>query len=127
MKEFALPAVKKVKKTGRGNLDVTFLVLVLLILTFGLIMLFSASYAYAYYYENDSFYYIKRQMIFATGGVIAMLVASHMDYRHWMTYAEPILGVALGLLVIVLFCPEINGVHRWIPLGFTTFQPSEIA
>ena len=127
MKEFALPAVKKVKKTGRGNLDVTFLVLVLLILTFGLIMLFSASYAYAYYYENDSFYYIKRQMIFATGGVIAMLVASHMDYRHWMTYAEPILGVTLGLLVIVLFCPEINGVHRWIPLGFTTFQPSEIA
>jgi len=56
-----------------------------------------------------------------------MIVASHMDYRNWMNLAEPVLGVTLGLLVIVLFCPEINGVHRWIPLGFTTFQPSEIA
>ncbi|MBQ7082482.1 MAG: putative lipid II flippase FtsW [Oscillospiraceae bacterium] len=127
MKQIEIPLTQKVKKVGRGNLDVTFLVLVLLILTFGLIMLFSASYAYAYYHENDSFYYIKRQLIFAAGGVIAMIVASHMDYRNWMNLAEPVLGVTLGLLVIVLFCPEINGVHRWIPLGFTTFQPSEIA
>ena len=127
MKQIEIPLTQKVKKVGRGNLDVTFLVLVLLILTFGLIMLFSASYAYAYYNENDSFYYIKRQLIFAAGGVIAMIVASHMDYRNWMNLAEPVLGVTLGLLVIVLFCPEINGVHRWIPLGFTTFQPSEIA
>ena len=124
MKQIEIPLTQKVKKVGRGNLDVTFLVLVLLILTFGLIMLFSASYAYAYYHENDSFYYIKRQLIFAAGGVIAMIVASHMDYRNWMNLAEPVLGVTL---VIVLFCPEINGVHRWIPLGFTTFQPSEIA
>lgn len=127
MKQIEIPLTQKVKKVGRGNLDVTFLVLVLLILTFGLIMLFSASYAYAYYHENDSFYYIKRQLIFAAGGVIAMIVASHMDYRNWMNLAEPVLGVTLGLLVIVLFCPEINDVHRWIPLGFTTFQPSEIA
>ena len=127
MKQIEIPLTQKVKKVGRGNLDVTFLVLVLLILTFGLIMLFSASYAYAYYHENDSFYYIKRQLIFAAGGVVAMIVASHMDYRNWMNLAEPVLGVTLGLLVIVLFCPEINGVHRWIPLGFTTFQPSEIA
>jgi len=127
MKQIEIPLTQKVKKVGRGNLDVTFLVLVLLILTFGLIMLFSASYAYAYYHENDSFYYIKRQLIFAAGGVIAMIVASHMDYSNWMNLAEPVLGVTLGLLVIVLFCPEINGVHRWIPLGFTTFQPSEIA
>lgn len=127
MKQIEIPLTQKVKKVGRGNLDVTFLVLVLLILTFGLIMLFSASYAYAYYHENDSFYYIKRQLIFAAGGVIAMIVASHMDYRNWMNLAEPVLGVTLGLLVIVLFCPEINSVHRWIPLGFTTFQPSEIA
>ena len=43
MKQIEIPLTQKVKKVGRGNLDVTFLVLVLLILTFGLIMLFSGS------------------------------------------------------------------------------------
>lgn len=74
---------KKTRPSGRGNVDVTFLVLVLLLLTFGLIMLFSASYAYAYYHDNDSFYYIKKQMIFAVAGIVAMIVASNFDYRYW--------------------------------------------
>lgn len=119
---------KKPHPTGRGNMDVTFLVLVLLLLTFGLIMLFSASYAYAYYHDNDSFYYIKKQMIFAVAGVVAMIVASNFDYRYWQKLATPVMGVAIVLLIVVLFMPKIAGVHRWIPIGkLTTFQPSEIA
>ena len=119
---------KKKRPTGRGNLDVTFLVLVLLLLTFGLIMLFSASYAYAYYNDNDSFYYIKRQLVFAIAGIVAMIVASHFDYRFWQKLALPVMGVAVVLLIIVLFLPKIAGVHRWIAIGnIITFQPSEIA
>lgn len=119
---------KKKRPTGRGNLDVTFLVLVLLLLTFGLIMLFSASYAYAYYNDNDSFYYIKRQLVFAIAGIVAMIVASHFDYRFWQKLAFPVMGVAVVLLIIVLFLPKIAGVHRWIAIGnIITFQPSEIA
>ena len=119
---------RKTRPAGRGNLDVTFLVLVLLLLTFGLIMLFSASYAYAYYHDNDSFFYIKKQMIFAIAGIIAMVVASNFDYRYWKKLALPVMGVAIVLLIVVLFMPKIAGVHRWIPIGnLTTFQPSEIA
>ena len=102
---------KKKRPTGRGNLDVTFLVLVLLLLTFGLIMLFSASYAYAYYNDNDSVYYIKRQLVFAIAGIVAMIVASHFDYRFWQKLALPVMGVAVVLLIIVLFLPKIAGVH----------------
>lgn len=119
---------KKPHLQGKGSMDVTFLVLVLLLLTFGLIMLFSASYAYAYYHDNDSFYYIKKQMIFAVGGVIAMLVAANFDYRFWYKLALPVMGVAIVLLIVVLFLPKIAGVHRWISIGnIITFQPSEIA
>ena len=119
---------RKIRLAGRGNLDVTFLVLVLLLLTFGLIMLFSASYAYAYYHDNDSFFYIKKQMVFAIAGIIAMVVASNFDYRYWKKLALPVMGVAIVLLIVVLFMPKIAGVHRWIPIGnLTTFQPSEIA
>ena len=119
---------KKPHPTGRGNMDVTFLVLVLLLLTFGLIMLFSATYAHAYYHKNDSFYYIKKQMIFAVAGIVAMIVAANFDYRYWQKLAVPVMGVAILLLIVVLFLPKIAGVHRWIPIGnLTTFQPSEIA
>mgnify|MGYP005765584461 CR=1 FL=1 len=119
---------KKPHPTGRGNMDVTFLVLVLLLLTFGLIMLFSATYAHAYYHKNDSFYYIKKQMIFAVAGIVAMIVAANFDYRYWQKLAVPVMGVAILLLIVVLFMPKIAGVHRWIPIGnLTTFQPSEIA
>jgi cell division protein FtsW len=35
--------------------------------------------------------------------------------------------VTAGLLVVVLFTPEVNGSQRWIPLGLFSLQPSEIA
>ena len=57
-----------------------------------------------------------------------MIVASNFDYRYWQKLATPVMGVAIVLLIVVLFMPKIAGVHRWIPIGnLTTFQPSEIA
>ena len=40
------------------------------ILTFGLIMVYDASNIWANYKFNDSFYYLKRQLIFATVGAL---------------------------------------------------------
>ncbi len=111
-----------------GGMDLTFLVLVLLILTIGLVMMFSASYADAYYREGNSFFYISRQFIFACIGVVAMLFVSKVDYRVYMKFAVPIMGVTILLLLIVFTQPEINDARRWIFLpGGLTFQPSEIA
>ncbi|HAN44555.1 MAG TPA: putative lipid II flippase FtsW [Ruminococcaceae bacterium] len=102
--------------------------LVLLLLTMGLVMLFSASYAIAYYEENNSFYYITRQGIFAIAGIVAMFVISTIDYRIFQKFANLILLITIFLLIVVLFMPKINGVRRWIIIaGFFNFQPSEIA
>ncbi|MBQ1553825.1 MAG: FtsW/RodA/SpoVE family cell cycle protein, partial [Clostridia bacterium] len=38
-----------------------------------------------------------------------------------------LMGICYFLLALVLALPRIEHVHRWINLGFTTFQPSEIA
>ena len=122
---------KKMKKLKmpKGKIDMPFLILVLVILTIGLIMLFSASYVDAYYNEGDSFHYIKRQLVFAVVGIIAMLfIAYVVDYHILHKFALPILIVTEILLVAVYFCPEVNGVHRWIPVPIIgSFQPSEIA
>ena len=114
-------------RAEKGTVDSSFLVLVLIILTIGLVMMFSASYAYAYYYFDDSFHFIVRQLAFAVAGVVLMIAISFFDYHILHHFVVPIYLGTLVLLVIVLFMPEINYVHRWIDLGFVTFQPSEIA
>lgn len=112
----------------RSGMDLPFFFLVLVLLVIGLVMMFSASYAYAYYHFGNSYYFITRQAIFAVLGVFVMIAASYFDYHHFHKLAFPILAFSFVLLVLVLFMPTINGVHRWIVLGpLGQFQPSEVA
>lgn len=110
-----------------GSMDYPFLVLLLLLLAIGLIMLFSASYPRAYYETKNSFYYINRQMVFAAMGVTAMLVISRIPFQILHRFALLLYGGSVFLLILVLIIPSRDDFHRWINLGFITFQPSEIA
>lgn len=62
------------------------------------------------------------------GGGIAMLVTSHIYYRHWRKYAFYIF-LAGALLTLAVFIPGLGmshgGATRWLDIGFTTLQPSE--
>lgn len=111
-----------------GGFDMPFFILLILVLAVGLVSLFSASYAYSYYQNGgDSYFYIKRQLIYAAVGVVVMIGVSFVDYHVLHRFALPIMGVAWALLVLVLFLPAIQNVHRWIRLGPIQIQPSEIA
>lgn len=124
---------KNRKKLQRlGGFDITFLIIVLSLVTLGLIMLFSSSYTYAYYYKRgDSFYFLKKQVIFVVLGIIVMFIVSKTDYRKFKNIAYIILFVSYALLFIVLILPPPPGYeefHRWIRIPLLgTFQPSEIA
>ena len=118
----------KPRKPGIGKPDVTFLLLVFALLIFGLIMLASASYVKAYYDFGDSYYFIKRQLIFAAAGTAVMLGVSFFDYNRIRKYAFPLLVVATILLILVLIPGvgvKINGARRWLNFGIR-FQPSEL-
>lgn len=110
-----------------GGVDFSFLLLVLLLLIIGLVMLFSASYAYAEYHLGDSFHFIRQQIMWAALGVFLMLLISTVQYKILDKFAWLPIIVTIPLLILVYFNKPINGAHRWIDLGFTTFQPSEIA
>lgn len=111
-----------------GGFDMPFLILLLLVLSIGLICMFSASYVYAYYNDDDSYYYIKRQMIFALIGIAAMLFCSCIDYHRWHKLAIPLMAVSVILLIAVLIIPTQSGIQRWIRIpGIGQFQPSEVA
>lgn len=118
---------------AKGGFDVTFFAAVLALMTIGLVMLFSASYPYAYQkYNGNSYYFFKRQLIFAVLGVIVMIVVSKINYKWIKIIEKPLFVVTIFLLVLVLFYhvnleDRSEDFKRWIPLGPITLQPSDIA
>ena len=111
----------------RGKMDLTFFTLVVILLTIGLICLFSASYANALQIYNDAYKFIKQQFLWAVAGITIMLIVSKVNVDIFRRSAWWIYGLSIALLIVVLFMPKINEVHRWISFGGITFQPSEIA
>lgn len=102
---------------------------VLVLVGFGLVMVYSASAAIAR--ESGAAWnpFLVKQAVAAVAGVTLMLAVMHVDYRRlrepWVVYLL-LLG-ALGLLVAVLFAPQLNQTHRWFFLAGVSVQPSEIA
>lgn len=113
--------------TRPAGFDMLFFVLLMLVLVIGLVSLFSASYAYSYYQNRgDSYFYITKQIGYALFGVGMMLIISLVDYHVLHRLAIPIMIFSGLLLVVVLFLPSVQNVHRWIRIGIN-IQPSEIA
>lgn len=100
------------------------------LLLFGLVMAYSASTAQGFFAHGSHWYFLKKQLIYAAGGVVLMVVLSRIDYRLWRRAAAPLAVAVAGLLVVVALPgvgATINGARRWIDFGFATLQPSEFA
>lgn len=102
-----------------SHLDGPLVGLVLLLLLLGTAVVFSAS------SESPA----KMAAQFANMGVAltAMLLVSHIPPQRLMQFALPVylLGVAL-LIGVALFGIVVNGSRRWLDLGLTRIQPSEL-
>ncbi|MCQ2423413.1 MAG: putative lipid II flippase FtsW [Clostridia bacterium] len=127
----AAPAQTEQKSAVRvkGGIDRIFLALVIILLCLGSIMVFSASYPYAETKFGDSMYFIRRQLIFAAAGVVAMLLISRIPYQFFRLITPAVYGVGLVLLVATLLMGYSEGVaKRWLGIPNTSFsfQPSEI-
>lgn len=63
------------------------------------------------------------------GGTVALIITSNIFYRNWRQYAFYIY-VATALFTLAVFIPGLGmshgGATRWIDLGITTIQPSEL-
>lgn len=113
---------------SKGSIDIPFFLLLMTIVTIGLVMVFSASYTYSYYHRGGSTVIFRKQLIFTVIGLVGMWAVSRIRYEYFRYFARLAAVISVGLLVLVLFLPEYKpGFKRWIDLGFTTFQPSEIA
>lgn len=101
---------------------------VLFILGIGVVMVYSASAVAAFHDYGDSFYFVKRQLLFAGLGLIAMFITMNTDYWFWKKHARYVLIGCFVLLVIVLI-PGIGnirgGARSWLGISSFGIQPSE--
>lgn len=91
--------------------------------------------------KNDLYYNVKRQAIWLTLGMIAMITMALIDYRFWQKFA----WIGYGLCIVLLICcfipgiaalnsegKPINGSYRWLSgaifgMSSLRLQPSEFA
>lgn len=120
---------KSVNKTNNKQVDFVLIIIILILLSFGIIMILSASAPSALAETGNSYTYFTKQVIFAAIGLVVMWFVSKIDYRIYKKFYWPIYWISVGVLLLVLI-PGLGssggGAKRWINLGFTQFQPSEI-
>lgn len=113
------------------KIDGRFLFALMILIGFGLLMVFSAS-MYSSTVENggNGYSLFLKQAVSALIGLFIMFAGSRVDYRKYnnIKLAGFLLGLSILLLIAVFFIGvDSNGAKRWLSLGVTTFQPSELA
>ena len=119
--------VKKTRRRRRkSDLIIVFCTFFLVIA--GLVMLASASSNLGKIRFDDTYHYLKHQLIFGVSfGLIGFFLASKIYYRFYEKIAVILILVGLGLLLLVYtpFGFQTGGAERWIQLGPISFQPAE--
>jgi len=113
---------------SRGHNDWFLLLGVLGLMFFSIAFVYSASSAFADEKTGSAETFFWNHAIRVMAGIGVMLVMSRVDY-HWLEkWSKPMLVIALGMLLYVLFeGTKLKGATRWLSLGPISFQPSEFA
>jgi len=108
--------------------DYIFLSCVIILTVFGLAMLSSASSDTGKIKFNDTYYYLKHQIIYGLIlGIAGFLFAYNFYYQNWKKIAVYLFVLNVIFLVLV-FTPlgiTHKGASRWLNVGPISFQPAE--
>jgi cell division protein FtsW len=113
----------------RVSVDRWLFTVTMLLVFVGLVMVFSASAVMARERFGSPYAFLLKQLIWASAGLVAMVLAMRVDYRR---YKHPalvfsLLGLTTLLLISVFFLDRSHNTHRWIHAGGFSLQPSELA
>lgn len=118
-----------VNNMRKRTIDKGLLFVILFLCLFGVLMVFSASNVVALYKYNDSYYFVKRQILFLVIGISLMFVVSKINIEMFYKHYLKIFIVSIILLILVLI-PGIGvirgGARSWIGIGSFSIQPAEI-
>lgn len=110
--------------------DFLLFLIIMILVAIGICLVFSSTYIMGYKWYGDSYYFLKKQIIFALIGMVAFFFALFIDYHFYKKIILPLLITSI-LLLVAIFIPgighSVGGAKRWIQLSFISPQPSEIA
>jgi rod shape determining protein RodA len=110
------------------NFDFVLLAASLALVAYGVVLIYSGSLTTYGSTAEALSHPVARQIGFAVAGVAVMIAVSRLDYRILGFAAVGLYIAALASLVFVLIIGEsVYGSRRWIDVGGTLVQPSEIA
>ncbi len=117
------------KKTAH-TYDRTLLFVTILLLGIGLLMVFSASFVAAAENRGDPYFYLKRQALWVSIGLVGMFILSRIHYKNLKRFSIIILMlnfVLLGLVFSSLGSDLSTEARRWLAIGPVVVQPSEFS
>lgn len=104
--------------------------LVFLLIALGMLFIYSASSYSSGIKYDDSFYFVKKQLLGFGMGLVVMLFFTMFDYHKFVKLRWIVVGIYISLLLLV-FIPGIGrsnyGANRWITIGGISLQSSEVA
>lgn len=118
-----------IRRHRRRHIDYLIIFCVTFLVLLGLVMLSSASSNLGKNRFDDSYYYLKHQMLYGLSlGLIGFFAASKIYYRNLERLAVPMLLLSI-LLLFLVFGPlgiAAGGAERWLKIGPISFQPAEL-
>ena len=114
-----LQFIRRLNKRLTENIDGPLLAITLFIMGFGLATIYSAT-----VYASDR---TAAQLLNLGAGFCPLLAGAQLPPQKMVRFALPLYLIGVLLLLLVFpFGIKVNGARRWLSLGFTRIQPSEI-
>ncbi len=101
--------------------------IVLFLLFVSLVVVFSASgYFAARHSSMYSYFYSHAAKVGLS--VLMIIIFGIVPYEFYREFSKIMLiGIVAVLILTLMFAPQVKGAARWINIGITKFQPSELA
>ena len=111
--------------------NIPLLIMLFVILCLGIIILYSVSSPIGYAEQQDSLFYVKKQIRFTLIGLTLAMIFNFIDpvrvvFKKYLLLCLLSGGLALGLAAVTLVLGQTyNGARRWFIIAGFQFQPSE--
>jgi cell division protein FtsW len=123
------PIAELFQSSPDGPVDSVLAAVVIALIGFGVVMVYSASAVDATTRFHDGQFYLKRQAVYAVMALVALWVASRIDFRRLKMLTYPSLLAVAGMLVLTIsgFGHRAGNADRWLNIGPVHLQPAELA
>lgn len=112
-----------------NKIDRMLILVTALLVLFGLIMIYSSTMILAKEKYNDSFFFLKKQLVWLVAGTIIATIITFLKYPIYLKKRFVFTMVILSIigLIMVFLTGQINNSYRWIKFAGFSLQPSEYA